>query len=1858
MKVNRRRNNQKALVIPKNIEQHDNKKEHLTESARKKNYFIAKGAMEDIVFPGIPLREEFKETPRSRRAFARLFPTTAYNHGLLKHLMLRTLNSLLERGYMYAVTRSKNHQRIEAALSASLTTYPKVWSPFDKDIKHSSRVNRTFLISLQHFKVLEDIMDPKAFSSFRFKLLLERIDRVVSPKYRNRPQKKLPTAQMMGGDYVKDKVKTVSLDIINDPEVIEHGTRVVKEVVTDLLNDNELKNEASIFSYDVMSKTVSKTFTKIRDKLLNFFKRCRDNICRIFDNSWKTFNDMSFFAKILAIGAMTTVVFTVCVGIGFGITRGIMLLAEYIERKNYTVPKYVAEAHCAEAQGGTKSVLSILGVVISLATGKEVNLREITDITRVSSFSESVVDDVFEHIQKVSQYCAYLLTGDETYKYLDELVDIKEAIQEAGRILLIPNVKSAIVTDKILAKRVTAIYRHMISLVPIVNGLDRSKTLIVQSFRTHQLSMTNLYMNCIQNSELYSSRVEPLTILFAGPPGQGKTTCGNALIRLLYQYMHRRFPDKYPEGLTDAELVYTKSQTSQYWAKYANHFATVHDEFLQSKEPAEQTRSLIEITQMVSSGTYVLDMADLHQKGTVCFNSDVLLIMSNLQEKGWTSLPMSDPGAFFRRMHVPLEVIKVKEIKPNASQEDFLAAWRFKLLPHAKARGRDVYTGTDWAWFEKDTDTFSMAEVIVILCNIMEQKHTEKPLTGWANEGNCDALLDSLVMGDAQMLRGLNMFNYGKEKATSSDSEDWSDEGVYDYENFVDDVAGVYDDALEKFEEFKDMCDPSPIIDEIKGTFYRFNAGQHLSARHELIEKKKKLIEAFDEADDSGKTRLSADMRNMCVEMVSKSVPWSRHAEKILVKFFMSGDWRHILESIPLTNIMFAELFDSKVKEIILLNESINRKDFEEGGLKPNCFELLTNEAHQKTRLNTAVEFQYLSNTVYNECMTEILTKNKSFVTAKYQYVDSVWNSITETISWAWESFLKLMSMPFRGFSLEHGITRGWNIDYVSEITSIAAITVLCGSVATIVGVLIKKACDFFSSESNVLAQGDYMKNPAYLKGLRKRNRYNNRGVLQRKAALANASNHVSDPANKVATNVSECIFDFGLMTSRCKIIFLEGRLAATAGHCASVLGRLQTITIINGGKDGGDIKVDQFTLNFCKDRDLVFILFDKSFPSRPSLKKMMISREEFLQVESDSCVRVHTWDGKTKMRQLVPCGEVTPITSPFKSCLTVNGVQHFIDYNQFMAVYDGRGESGDCGLPYLSDCSRPALLGIHIASYNSDGLLAPVFIEDLAESGACAQCRVVPSFLPKVHPTPKYREGVTPMGSLDRVIGGKPKNDLFKTALNDQGIPETEAYRPAIFDLQVEPARVSNEPGWQAWSKADLSYVKTHTPPMPKRMRSMMNLCPNTLWAGFAHTNKVDYVPKRLTMEQALFGIPGILSSMDGSSSPGMTGLYNRQKRNDYFNLDEQWISEEFRSRVEEYREIAKTGNIPVMDGVENLKIELRAINKPPRMFCGVGSEHVTWTKMVLGDLLNHLKKHNWMSSCAVGINPHSMEWHILGTKVLQPGMNRIGGDFSGCDVTVPHYVTHLLFLFANSWYNYVPESDDYKELDACCQSIAQMFRVRQREVFMLNRGHASGHYLTSFYNSFWGFVMHRYIFLTQYPESTEEEWYDAVNLVVFGDDNIGCVSPDYPKFNMVEISNIIRKEFGMIYTLPNKKEVTEPYINDAVPEFLSRTFRLEKGIYRGPLNKDSIYGMLLYVRKSSVNSAAEQLSQNLGTAEMEMYHYGREEFNKFQCKLKEVCRERNVLYESKSYDFYNAKYASGGDNYRVDGLNSVDTL
>jgi hypothetical protein len=69
----------------------------------------------------------------------------------------------------------------------------------------------------------------------------------------------------------------------------------------------------------------------------------------------------------------------------------------------------------------------------------------------------------------------------------------------------------------------------------------------------------------------------------------------------------------------------------------------------------------------------------------------------------------------------------------------------------------------------------------------------------------------------------------------------------------------------------------------------------------------------------------------------------------------------------------------------------------------------------------------------------------------------------------------------------------------------------------------------------------------------------------------------------------------------------------------------------------------------------------------------------------------------------------------------------------------------------------------------------------------------------------------------------------------------------------------------------------------------------------------------------------------------------------------------------------------------------------------------------------------------------------------------------------------------------------------------------------------------------------------------------------------------------------------------------------------------------------------MLLWIKKSSLRTPADQLAINVEQAMMEYYHYGQEKFEREEQRIRFYCEEYNVPYTAGSYEYYDDRWGTG---------------
>jgi hypothetical protein len=130
-----------------------------------------------------------------------------------------------------------------------------------------------------------------------------------------------------------------------------------------------------------------------------------------------------------------------------------------------------------------------------------------------------------------------------------------------------------------------------------------------------------------------------------------------------------------------------------------------------------------------------------------------------------------------------------------------------------------------------------------------------------------------------------------------------------------------------------------------------------------------------------------------------------------------------------------------------------------------------------------------------------------------------------------------------------------------------------------------------------------------------------------------------------------------------------------------------------------------------------------------------------------------------------------------------------------------------------------------------------------------------------------------------------------------------------------------------------------------------------------------------------------------------------------------------------------------------------------------------------------------------------------------------------------------------------------------------------------------------------------------------------ENVNIVAYGDDVIGSVSPNLTNFNHITFRDFLATH-GMTFTMPDKESEATEFMEFNETDFLKCVNRFDPDLGHNvaQLSEDSIFKSLHRVLASKVLSREEAAAQNIDGAMREWFFHGREKFELRQKQMKQV--------------------------------------
>jgi len=175
-------------------------------------------------------------------------------------------------------------------------------------------------------------------------------------------------------------------------------------------------------------------------------------------------------------------------------------------------------------------------------------------------------------------------------------------------------------------------------------------------------------------------RVEPLSVLFKGDPGHGKTTAVGLLADALARYELRGHPtllDQYER--TPRQFIHQKGTEKWYEGYNPQTLIMIHNEFPITKETSAEDSLQVGFIDEIDSSAKPLPMANAEMKGKMYYNHKYSLLTTNAANMASNVLICN--GALARRLHLVIQVETIGNVANHRAGEPVDPdRWRFTLM--------------------------------------------------------------------------------------------------------------------------------------------------------------------------------------------------------------------------------------------------------------------------------------------------------------------------------------------------------------------------------------------------------------------------------------------------------------------------------------------------------------------------------------------------------------------------------------------------------------------------------------------------------------------------------------------------------------------------------------------------------------------------------------------------------------------------------------------------------------------------------------------------------------------------------------------------------------------------------------------------------------------------------------------------------------------------------------------------------------------------------------------------------------------------------------------------------------------------
>lgn len=571
----------------------------------------------------------------------------------------------------------------------------------------------------------------------------------------------------------------------------------------------------------------------------------------------------------------------------------------------------------------------------------------------------------------------------------------------------------------------------------------------------------------------------------------------------------------------------------------------------------------------------------------------------------------------------------------------------------------------------------------------------------------------------------------------------------------------------------------------------------------------------------------------------------------------------------------------------------------------------------------------------------------------------------------------------------------------------------------------------------------------------------------------------------------------------------------------------------------------------------------------------------------------------------------------------------------------------GWCGSPLISDGKFPAIVGLHVAGNDPKHKGYACTITRQQVRAAIEELRSVPGTLRmgnvdsepnmgEMEYTPELPHKKSPLRYQRAEAQFAYHGNTGKRVRPSHSVISTPIAKTVseVFDIEDTTRPPGIHPEWKGLQQ---TLRAAANPGLPHKHDLMQAAAEDYASAGRKVFQKDLFKDtKPLTKEETINGIEGVkfvdpintkssAHPWKGSKADHMEGIPGARTLDP--EIEKQW---------NEAKEWLRQGKRLGLASKSCLKSEVHWKDKSRYFYVS----HMVLTLLVREyflPLIRVMQLNPFIFECAVGLNAHGPDWDALHEHIHKYGIERLlAGDYKEYDTRVPaqglQYAFWCLLEFARCC---VYNEDDLLIMEALAGEIIYPTVDLNGDLVTFTEGtHVSGNSLTVILNGIVGSLNMRCFFFQLYPGV---DFRSVVSLITYGDDNAGSVKEGFERFNIKSFAHYLAG-LGQIYTMPDKEQELQEYLDPKDFEFLKRksVYHEKLGCRIGALSEKSMLKSLLahnYDKKNPL-SEMEVTCQAMESFAIECFNHGKDFHEDYMTKLRTVALSHGIAHHVRNLD------------------------